>query len=46
MISQNALSESQEQNLILYPARLKMLLGLAGSLAFVAAGIWIVSREI
>lgn len=38
MDSQNTLYESQ--NLILYPTRLKMLLGLAGSLAFVAVGLW------
>ena len=39
MNNQNALSESQEQSLIIYPGRLKMLLGLAGSLAFVAIGL-------
>jgi hypothetical protein len=43
MNSQNTLSESQEPNLILYPTRLKTFLGLAGSLMFVAAGIWVVS---
>ena len=40
MNSQITLNESQD--LILYSARLKMLLGLAGSLAFVAACLWMV----
>lgn len=41
MNSQNTLNESQ--NLILHPTRLKMLLGLVGSLAFVAVGLWMAS---
>ncbi len=43
MNSRNTLIESQEHTLILYPARLKMLLGLAGTLACVAVGAWMVS---
>lgn len=43
MKSQNIMSEGQEPNLILYPTRLKTLLGLAASLAAVAAGILMVS---
>ncbi len=42
MNSRNTLIESQEHTLILYPARLKMLLGLAGSLACIVAGAWMV----
>src|SRR5258708_25005310 len=38
---QNSIREALEQKLILSTSRLKMLLGLAGSLAFVAIGIWI-----
>lgn len=39
----HSLSESQQPPLILYSARLKMLLVLIASLAFVAAGVWMVS---
>lgn len=40
MKNQNTLSEGPEQNLVFYPTRLRMLLGFAGSFAFVACGLW------
>lgn len=45
MNNQNAVIERQEHTLILYPTRLKMLFGLAGTLVSIVASAWMVSLD-